>query len=345
MDGFTGSEGVIVIASTNRPEVLDTALLRPGRFDRHVVVNAPDQLGRRQILAVHTRGMPLADDVDLAAIASATPGVVGADLQNLANEAALLAARRAHDRVRSTDFTDALEKIVLGSERHIVLSSHERERVAYHESGHALLGMLIDGADPVRKVSIIPRGRALGVTFQSPDTDRYGYSSNYLRGRLIGTLGGRAAEEIVYSDTTTGAESDLEQATHIARQMVGRWGMSTAIGPVSLLPPPAAPGSPPAGWVDLSEETRQRVDEEVQRVLDESYRDAVDLLRRHRRQLDALAEALLTHETLDEAEVYRVVGVNRTALRNLGDADGALVEATPGPGNASAPTTINNGGR
>src|SRR4051794_19118393 len=196
MDGFTGSEGVIVVASTNRPEVLDSALLRAGRFDRRVVVNAPDQLGRQQILAVHTRGVPLAPDVDLLSLAASTSGMVGADLANLVNEAALLAARREHEQVALADFTDALEKIVLGTQRHIVLSDADRERTAYHESGHALLGMLIAGSDPVRKISIIPRGRALGVTFQSPDSDRYGYSADYLRGRLIGTLGGRAAERI-----------------------------------------------------------------------------------------------------------------------------------------------------
>ena len=238
MDGFSGSEGVIVIASTNRPEVLDSALLRPGRFDRRVTVNPPDQTGRRLILEVHTRGVPLAEDVDLQSIAASTPGMVGADLRNLVNEAALTAARREHEKVQLADFTDSLEKIVLGAERKIVLSPDERERTAYHESGHALLGMLQPGADPVRKISIIPRGRALGVTFQSPSTDRYGYSSDYLKGRLVGSLGGRAAELLIYGDLTTGAESDLEQATRIARAMAGRWGMSDAVGPVSVLPGP-----------------------------------------------------------------------------------------------------------
>ncbi len=219
MDGFSGTEGVIVIASTNRPEILDPALLRPGRFDRRVTVNPPDQSGRRQILEVHTRGMPLGPDVDLDALASSTPGMVGADLRNLVNEAALTAARRNHDQVLLADFTDSLERIVLGAERRIVLSVAERERTAYHESGHALLGMLQPGADPVRKISIIPRGRALGVTFQSPSSDRYGYTADYLRGRMVGALGGRAAEQIIYGEITTGAESDLEQATRIARQM------------------------------------------------------------------------------------------------------------------------------
>jgi cell division protease FtsH len=314
MDGFTGSEGVIVVASTNRPEVLDSALLRAGRFDRRVVVNAPDQLGRQQILAVHTRGVPLATDVDLASLASSTSGMVGADLANLVNEAALLAARRGHDKVNLSDFTDALEKIVLGTERHIVLSDAERARTAYHESGHALLGMLITGSDPVRKISIIPRGRALGVTFQSPDADRYGYSADYLRGRLTGALGGRAAEQIVYGDQTTGAESDLEQATRIARQMVGRWGMSGEIGPVSVLPGPNdEPTLFPGGVDGISEQTRQQIDAEVQRIMEECQTVAIQTLSTHRGQLDALAQALLTRETLDEMDAYRIAGVDRQA--------------------------------
>ncbi len=312
MDGFTGSEGVIVVASTNRPEVLDSALLRAGRFDRRVAVNPPDQLGRQQILAVHTRGVPLASSVDLGALASSTSGMVGADLANLVNEAALLAARRAHDKVALADFTDALEKIVLGTERHIVLSDAERERTAYHESGHALLGMLITGSDPVRKISIIPRGRALGVTFQSPDADRYGYSADYLRGRLTGALGGRAAEQIVYGDRTTGAESDLEQATRIARQMIGRWGMSDAIGPVSVLPGPNdEPALFPGGVDGISEHTRQRVDDEVRRIMEECQSVAVETLTAHRTELDALARALLAQETLDEVDAYRIAGVDR----------------------------------
>src|SRR5947209_7881143 len=238
MDGFTGSEGVVVLAATNRPEILDPALLRPGRFDRRVTVSPPDLTGRGQILAVHTRGVPLAPDVDLAALAASTSGMVGADLKNLVNEAALQAARRGHGQVTQADFADALEKIVLGTVRGIMLSPEERERTAYHESGHALLGMVTPGADPVRKVSIIPRWQAIGVTFQAPAVDRYGYSEKYLRGRITGALGGRAAEEVVYADTTTGAESDLDQVSSIARRMVGRWGMSAMVGPVTVLPPP-----------------------------------------------------------------------------------------------------------
>ena len=311
MDGFSGSEGVIVIASTNRPEVLDSALLRPGRFDRRVTVNPPDQTGRKLILDVHTRGVPLADDVDLQAIAATTPGMVGADLRNLVNEAALTAARRGHERVQLADFTDSLEKIVLGAERRIVLSPAERERTAYHESGHALLGMLQPGADPVRKISIIPRGRALGVTFQSPESDRYGYSADYLRGRLIGSLGGRAAELLIYGDLTTGAESDLEQATRIARMMAGRWGMSDAVGPVSVLPGPNDEPTLFPGVAAPSERTRELVDGEARRILDECADAALVQLREHRDQLEALTRALLEHETLDEADAYRIAGIDR----------------------------------
>jgi cell division protease FtsH len=312
MDGFSGSEGVIVLAATNRAEILDVALLRPGRFDRRVVVNPPDQAGRKDILEVHTRGVPLADDVDLASIASSTPGMVGADLKNLVNEAALSAARRNHERVQLADFTDSLEKILLGAERRIVLSPAERERTAYHESGHALLGMLQPGADPVRKVSIVPRGRALGVTFQSPESDRYGYGAQYLRGRIIGALGGRAAEDLVYGDVTTGAESDLEQVTLIARQMVGRWGMSEEIGPVSVLPGPQdEPLLFPGSRGQTSERTREQVDTEVRRIVDECYEEALSLLRSNRERLEALAHALLERETLDEEDAYRVAGIER----------------------------------
>ncbi len=311
MDGFSGTEGVIVIASTNRPEVLDSALLRPGRFDRRVTVNPPDQTGRRQILEVHTRGMPLGPDVDLDSIASSTPGMVGADLRNLVNESALTAARRNHDHVMLADFTDSLERIVLGAERRIILSAEERERTAYHESGHALLGMLRPGADPVRKISIIPRGMALGVTFQSPATDRYGYTVDYLLGRLVGALGGRAAEQLIYGEITTGAESDLEQATRIARQMAGRWGMSERIGPVSVLPGPNDQPTLFPGAGDASERTREMVDEEVRRILEECERTAMSELEAHREQLEALTRALLEHETLDEADAYRIAGIER----------------------------------
>jgi len=311
MDGFTGAEDVIVLAATNRPEILDPALLHPGRFDRRVAVNPPDQEGRRRILEVHSRSVPLGDDVDLGSLAASTPGMAGADLRNLVNEAALGAARAGRDAVALEDFTNALERIVLGAARRIVLSEDDRRRTAFHESGHALLGMLEEGADPVRKISIIPRGRALGVTFQSPSADRYGYSADYLRGRITGALGGRAAEEIVFGDTTTGAESDLEQATAIARQMVGRWGMSAAVGLVSALPSreQEIEGLGGAGGV-ASQHMLERIDDEVRRIISECYEKAVATLRAHRPQLDALAATLLEHETLDEADAYRAAGVD-----------------------------------
>src|SRR5690606_5052556 len=217
MDGFSGAEGVIVLAATNRPDILDPALLRAGRFDRQIVVNAPDRDGRKAILEVHVRKVKLDPSVDLEQIARITPGMTGADLANLVNEAALLAVRRGHEAVRHEDFTDALEKVQLGTARNIVLPPEERRRTAYHEAGHALLGMLQPGADPVRKVSIIPRGRALGVTLSTPESDRYGYDASYLEGRMIGALGGMAAEQVVFGVISTGAENDLELCTGIAR--------------------------------------------------------------------------------------------------------------------------------
>ncbi|HEU4349900.1 MAG TPA: ATP-dependent zinc metalloprotease FtsH [Actinoplanes sp.] len=309
MDGFTGNEGVVVLAATNRAEILDQALLRPGRFDRRVTVSPPDFAGRRKILEVHTRTVPVDPDVDLGLLASATPGMVGADLKNLVNEAALLAARRRRETVTAMDFGDALEKIVLGTVRGIMLTPEEKERTAFHESGHALLGMLTPGADPVRKISIIPRGQALGVTFQSPETDRYGYSAKYLRGRIIGALGGRAAEEVVFGDMTTGAESDLDQVSSIARQMVGRWGMSEAIGPVSVLPPPGSES--PLGLDGVAPATKELVDAEVRKIVESCYADAVRVLREHRDQLGRLARALLEAETLDEDTAYRAAGISR----------------------------------
>jgi cell division protease FtsH len=326
MDGFTGSEGVVVLAATNRPEILDSALLRPGRFDRRVTASAPDQRGRRQILAVHTRGVPLASGVDLDALAAATPGMVGADLKNLVNEAALRAARRGEDQVTMADFSDSLEKIVLGTARGIVLDREERERTAFHESGHALLGMLTPGADPVRKISIIPRGQALGVTYQAPAADRYGYSETYLRGRITGALGGRAAEEIIYGDVTTGAENDMEHASNIARQMVGRWGMSPAIGPVSVLPSSqdhaAADGVAPA--------TRELVDAETRRIIEECYEQALATLRGSRDRLDRLARTLLDRETLGEDEAYAAAGISPGAAP-------AVIARGEAPGTTTAP--------
>jgi cell division protease FtsH len=309
MDGFSGREGVIVLAATNQPEVLDKALLRPGRFDRRVVVNLPDRVGREAILKVHTRQVPLAVDTNLAEIAAATPGLSGADLKNLVNEAALLAARREQNQVAQKDFHDALEKIVLGPERPLLLSAEDRERIAYHESGHAILGLVVPGADPVHRVTIVPRGQALGVTYQRPLTDRYNYPESYLRARIIGMLGGRAAEEVVYGTKTTGAESDIEQATALARNMVTRWGMSEAIGMVQL----AARGNVYLGTGDgsqpFSAATARIVDIEVHRIISECHEQALSLLRKHHDKLDALVEALLARETLDEREILEVTGL------------------------------------
>jgi len=298
---------VIVLAATNRPDVLDKALLRPGRFDRRVVVQAPDRQGRLEILMVHTRSVPLAPDVDLGSIASTTPGMVGADLANLVNEAALLAARRSHAKVEMADFTDAVEKIVLGVERRVMMTQDDRTRTAYHEAGHALVGMLTPGADPVRKVSIIPRGLALGVTFSAPESDRYNYLLPEVEARIKVALGGRAAEEVVLGEISTGAESDLENLTSLARQMVGRWGMSEALGPIVVLP---RDGGSPFGTVpEIAPETQRLVDEEVRRLVSELHVQVVALLRENRSRLDSLAEALLEHETLDEDDAYAAAGI------------------------------------
>jgi cell division protease FtsH len=312
MDGFSSSTNVIVIAATNRPDVLDSALLRPGRFDRRVAVSPPDRAGREAILKVHTRHVPLGPDVDLGRIAATTPGMVGADLANLVNEAALLAARRSHDVVMESDFTDALERIVLGAERQVMMTPEDRRRTAYHEGGHAIVGMLTEGADPVRKVSIIPRGLALGVTFAAPESDRFNYREPEVEAKIKVALGGRAAEEVVFGETSTGAESDIQQLTEIARQMVGRWGMSEAIGPIAVIP---RDGSGPLlpGVAEVSPATQKLVDDEVRRVVDEAHREVVALLQENRDKLDSLAEALLEHETLDEEDAYAAAGVTRTA--------------------------------
>ncbi|MDT0410819.1 MULTISPECIES: ATP-dependent zinc metalloprotease FtsH [Streptomyces] len=307
MDGFSGSEGVVVIAATNRADVLDPALTRPGRFDRTVVVSPPDREGREAILRIHTRGIPLAPDVDLAQVARITPGMTGADLANLANEAALLAVKRRKQDVTMPDFTGALEKVQLGAERSLVMPGEERRRTAYHESGHALLGMLQPGADPVRKITIVPRGRALGVTLSTPDADKYAYTEEYLRGRIIGALGGMAAEQLVFGVITTGAESDLEQVTNLARGMVGRWGMSARVGRLSALP---NDGQQPYGLA-AAPATLDTIDEEMRRIVDECYAHALRTLQEHRAQLDALADALLESETLDEADAYHAAGIPR----------------------------------
>lgn len=307
MDGFSGSEGVIVIAATNRADVLDPALTRPGRFDRVVVVSPPDRGGREAILEIHTREIPLAKDVNLAQVARTTPGMTGAELANLANEAALLAVKRKQSEVTQSDLSEALEKVQLGAERPLVMPEEERRRTAYHESGHALLGMLQPGADPVRKITIVPRGRALGVTLSTPDADRYAYTEEYLRGRIIGALGGMAAEQVVYGVITTGAENDLEQVTNVARGMVARWGMSERVGRLSALPSDAQQ----AYGLSAAPQTLDVIDHEMRRIVDECYDEAISKLRDHRGQLDALAEALLENETLEETDAYRIAGVTR----------------------------------
>jgi cell division protease FtsH len=308
MDGFDSSTDVIVIGATNRPDVLDPALLRPGRFDRRVTVSPPDRDGRAAILRVHARHVPLAPDVDLDRVASTTPGMVGADLANLVNEAALLAARRGHQTVTDADFSSALERILLGAERKILLSPEDRRRTAYHESGHALVGMLTAGADPVRKISIIPRGQALGVTFSAPDSDRFNYERDELQAKIRVALGGRCAEQLVYGQPSTGAESDLQQLTEIARQMVGRWGMSDRIGPVSVLPRPSA-GPLLPGVSEASQQSLVLVDDEVRSIVEESQTAVLALLRENRWRLDALAAALLRYETLDESMAYSAAGL------------------------------------
>ena len=321
MDGFDSSTNVIVIGATNRPDVLDSALLRPGRFDRRVTVSPPDRNGREAILLVHTRHVPLAPDVDLGRLAATTPGMVGADLANLVNEAALLAARRGQTAVKEADLSDALERILLGAERRILMGEDDRRRTAYHEGGHAVIGMLTPRADPERKNSIIPRGRALGVTFSAPDADRFNYQRDELEAKIMMALGGRAAEELVFGEPSTGAESDLQQLTLIARHMVGRWGMSDRIGRVSVLPADGARALPP-GVSEVSPHTHQLVDDEVHRIVEAAYADVLSLLRDNRWRLDAVASALLRYETLDEAAAYAAAG-----LASPGDAGGSYAAA------------------
>jgi cell division protease FtsH len=330
MDGFDPRTGVIVLGATNRPEILDQALLRPGRFDRRVAVQPPDRAGREAILRVHTRSVPLAPEVDLGAIASSTPGMVGADLANLVNEAALLAARRDHERVTPQDLTDALERIVLGAERKVMLTEEDRRLTAYHEAGHAIVGMVIPGADPVRKVSIIPRGQALGVTFSAPDADRFNFDEQYLLAQIKVALGGRTAEELVFGHITTGAESDIQHLTEIARRMVGRWGMSQLIGPVAVLPMDGAGPFLP-GASETSESTQRIVDEEVRRIVESAHEEVTDLLQSHRSNLDSLVASLLEHETLDEADAYEAAGLERNRLARDEAATPAVTHASDGP--------------
>jgi cell division protease FtsH len=314
MDGFEPGKGVIVLAATNRADVLDQALLRPGRFDRRVTLQPPDRRGRAAILKIHTARVPLGPDVDLDAIAAATPGLVGADLKNLANEAALGAARKGDTTVSSEDFYQAIDRVLLGTERHLMLTPSDRERIAYHESGHALLGLLVPGADPVRKVTIIPHGGALGVTIQRPVDERFNYGEDYVRARIVGALGGRAAEQLVYGNVTTGAASDLQQVTVIAHEMVVRWGMSPKIGPLAFREEGSGDGlglSRP-----YSEATAREVDTEVKRIADECFAEAMRLLTEHRAQLEALTQALLKEDSLGEEQILSVTGLQAAAPRS-----------------------------
>ena len=315
MDGFDTRQAVVVIGATNRPDGLDKALLRPGRFDRRVSVERPDWNGRLAILKIHSRDVPLAKDVDLITIARATPGMVGADLANLVNEAALLAARRNLDAVTQNCFDEALDKILIGAERPLVLSEEDLNVVAYHEGGHALTGLLQENVDPVSKVTIVPRGQALGVTQYTPLDDRYNYSKDYLEAQLVTALGGRAAEEVAIGHITTGAENDLQRVTAIARQMVARWGMSERLGAISF----SDREDPFAGTAlannsrEYSEKTATLIDEEVDRIVKWAYNRAVSLLAEHRTTLDRIAKALRLHETID-AKQLRVIMVETGAI-------------------------------
>lgn len=310
MDGFESNEGVILISATNRPDVLDPALLRPGRFDRQVVVPIPDVKGREEILRVHVRRTPLEDDVDLAVLAKATPGFSGADLENLVNEAALLAARKNKDRVGMEEFEQAKDKVLMGVERKsMIISEEERRNTAYHESGHALVASLLPGSDPVHKVTIIPRGRALGLTQQLPIDERHTYPKKYLLNRIAVLLGGRAAEELVLGDYTTGAGNDLERATELARKMVCEWGMSEELGPLTYGQKDEAIflGKELARHRDYSEETARLIDQEVRRIVEQCYQKALELLKENMETLHTLAQELLSKEVLDGKELQAIV--------------------------------------
>jgi len=310
MDGFDSHQAVVVIAATNRPDGLDHALLRPGRFDRRVVVDRPDWNGRLAILKIHTRKVPLDKDVDLTVLARSTTGMVGADLANLVNEAALLAARRNLDYVNQRSFEEALDKILLGAERPLVLSEEDMTVTAYHEGGHALTGLLLEGGDPVTKVTIVPRGQALGVTMYTPLDDRYNYSKEYLLTRLVAALGGRAAEQDVFSRVTTGAENDLQRVTSITRQMIMRWGMSERLGTVSYSTresPFMSVGDTGGVPANYSEETAELIDDEVQKIVRSCYDQAINLLTTYRPALDHIAQELRRQETIDIKQLHAIM--------------------------------------
>ena len=336
MDGFESNEGVILIAATNRPDVLDPALLRPGRFDRQVVVPTPDVRGRKRILDVHTKRTPLGADVDTDVIARGTPGFSGADLENLVNEAALQAAKLGRDQVLMADFEMAKDKVLMGKERRsVILSDEEKRTTAYHEAGHALIGKLLPHADPVHKVSIIPRGMALGVTMHLPVDDRHNYSREYLEGQLSGLLAGRAAEELIFGQRTTGASNDIERATGIARKMVTQWGMSDAIGPLALAEKDDSVflGREMIRHKAHSEDTARLIDSEIRRIVDEANDRALTLLRDNMDTLHAIAKALLERETISGADIDLIMqGKPLPKLAGPGAQDGpALGRPAPGP--------------
>jgi cell division protease FtsH len=310
MDGFEANEGIILIAATNRPDVLDPALLRPGRFDRQVTIGLPDRAGRESILKIHSRGIPLSADVDISSLARGTTGFSGADLSNLVNEAALTAARRNKKLIDSSDFEDALDKVLLGTVRAGIMNEEERKVVAYHEGGHALVAHLTPGTDPLRKVSIVPRGRALGVAIQSPEEDRYNVSKTYLLGRLDTALGGRAAEMVTFDEITTGAESDLKQATALARRMVGLWGMSEEVGPVYLGTGEEHVflGREIVQEKAFSDATATRLDMAVRDIVEQALSRASSMVINNKDKLELLVKALLEKETLDAAEVTAILG-------------------------------------
>jgi cell division protease FtsH len=313
MDGFESNEGVILIAATNRPDVLDPALLRPGRFDRQVVVPRPDVKGREQILGVHAKKVPLTPEVNLETIARGTPGFSGADLANLVNEAALLAARKDKASVDMQDFDAAKDKVLMGAERRsMVISDEEKKSTAYHEAGHTLVAKMVPGSDPVHKVSIIPRGRALGVTMQLPIEDKHSYNRESLLGRIAVLMGGRAAEDLIFKTFTTGAGNDIERATEMARKMVCEWGMSDLMGPVSLGKKDESIflGRDMAMHKNFSEETAIKIDQEIKRIVDESYHRAITILRDHEEILHKLSLCLIEKENLTGTEVDDIIAGN-----------------------------------
>ena len=348
MDGFDSNEGVILIAATNRPDVLDPALLRPGRFDRHIVVDWPDLKGREGILRVHTRKIPLAADVNLEIIARGTPGMAGADLANLVNEAALLGARRNRNKVTMQDFEDAKDKVMLGTERRsLVLSEEQKKRTAYHEGGHALVSWLQPGSDPVHKVTIVPRGRALGLTASLPSEERYALSRAECERRLVGMLGGRAADKLIFNELTTGAASDIEQATNLARKMVCEWGMSEMLGPLTFgkAEETVFLGREIATHKDYSESTAQLIDKEIRSLVEGAYDRALGLLSENRDKLELLAAALLEREALDGDELGRLLrGETLPPVGRLTDAEKDKAAAEPAPDGATARAAAAPGG-